>query len=152
MNCLAGRPSFQDAEHTEIYTRRRGMHRMVQRHSPGAHTFSQRTQRPGNNTLAAHHHPRYSTEQSEELSSPGALLGKTEQAAVKNHCSLHSPGQLTAQPPAPSFLCLVEHSCPRSHRQGARVHQNQLGWFSTTDPCSLSATPWWHFSHRKSCD
>lgn len=91
----------------DIYSRRTGMHWMVQRHSPKVLTFSQRTQRPGNSILAAHHHPRYSTEQSEELSSPGVLLGKTRQTAVKNHSSLHSPGQLTAQPPATSFLCLV---------------------------------------------
>lgn len=115
----AGRPSLEDAERMDIYTRRPQMHCMVQRHSPRAHTFSQRTRRPGSSTLAARHHPRYSTEQSEELSSPGVLLGKTTQAAVKNHSSLHSPGQLTAQPPATSFLCLVQHSCPGPHGQGA---------------------------------
>lgn len=102
-----------------IYTRRAQMHWMVQRHSPSAHTFSQRTQRPGNSTLAAHHHPRYSTEQSEELSSPGVLLGRTKQAAVKIHSSLHSHGQLRTQPAATSFLRLIEHSCPRPHGQGA---------------------------------
>lgn len=97
------------------------MHWMVQRHSSGVHTFSQRTQRPGNSTLAAHHHPHYSTEQREELSSPSVLLGKTKQAAVKNHSSLHSPGQLTAQVtchflPVPSRALLPHISRARSQQ------------------------------------
>lgn len=103
------------------------MHGMVQRHSPRAHTFSQRTRRPGSSILAAHHHPHYCTEQSEELSSPGVLLGKTKQAAVKNHPSPHSPGSLTAQPPATLFLCLP-----------GRAFLPQTSWARSQQPTKTS--------------
>lgn len=95
------------------------MHRIVHSCFSRAHTFSRKTRRPESSTLSARHLPRYSTEQSEELSSPDVLLGKIKQAAVKNHPSLHSSKQLTTQPPATSFVCLAKHSSPGPHGQGA---------------------------------